>query len=149
MRTRTASLFFRRRCRPALVRRRACSSRPVLEGLETRDLPGDALNGFFLAALTLSPSDPLGKVEGAVGALAVVQPAAPAPDDPPRTFNLQALAAPSLAGAAVPSSESEGAVATRPPGQGLADEKDATSFPPLPGWSGDPLGKDGLANIGD
>jgi hypothetical protein len=68
-------------------------TRPVaFEILEERDMPGDALCGFFVAALSLPPRAPLAVAEQALGAPAAVSWSPPPAGSPSREFGAQAVA---------------------------------------------------------
>jgi hypothetical protein len=57
--------FTQRRSAP--IRPDMPSCRPVLQFLEDRLMPGDGVGGFFATALVLPSSDPLARIEAALG----------------------------------------------------------------------------------
>ena len=137
--------------RAAAVRHNPPSTRPMLEFLEYRDMPGDVAGGYILTGLAglLPPRDPLASAEAALASagLAVgtadlsIAPAASRPDD----SHVSAFTAPpkeARQAASVASPSGSGAVTGVTAGQGPAawGVSPPSSSAPTP-WGGDPSRK--------
>jgi hypothetical protein len=140
----------RSRCRRGRGRPRFPRSL-FFEVLEERDMPGDAVGGFFITALGLPPRAPLAPAEQVLGALADVLGMPPPATGSSRRYGAQALAASQADLAAglwpsplalSPGGALAGAAASAP-GMSVRGE-DAAAAPPL-ALAGDVLAADALA----